>query len=63
MKPTNYNVLSNFIFSVVYGRQRRIQLQFNCLSYMFFRETISLILYENQKRIKDSNDPNLANIA
>ena len=54
MKPTNFNVLPNFIFSVVFGRQRRIHLQFNCLSYMLFRETLFIILYENQKKIKET---------
>ena len=36
-KPSNYNVLSDFLFSVMYHKSRRIPLHFNCLSYMKFK--------------------------
>lgn len=62
LKPTNFNVLPNFIFSVVFGQHRRIPLQFNCLSYMLFKETIFLILYQETKKVKD-NDQNLLDLA
>lgn len=55
MKPTNFDVLPNFIFSVVFGRHRRIHLQFNCLSYMLFRETLFIILYETKNKVKEGH--------
>ncbi len=30
-------------------------MQFNCLSYMLFREILFIILYENKKKVKDTN--------
>lgn len=37
-------------------------MQFNCLSYMLFREILFIILYENKKRVKETNQ-NILNIA
>ena len=62
MKPSNYNVLSNFIFSIVFSRSRRIALKFNSLSYMNFRETLYIILYEPEKKIKEDGQ-NLVDVA
>lgn len=30
-------------------------MQFNCLSYMLFREILFIILYENKKKVKENN--------
>lgn len=46
LKPSNFNVLADFLFSVVFHKSRRIPLQFNCLSYMLFKENMEIILYE-----------------
>ena len=37
-------------------------MQFNCLSYMLFRDILFIILYENKKRVKETNQ-NILNIA
>jgi hypothetical protein len=49
--PENYNILANLMFSLVFARMRRMEIRFNCLSYMQFRNTLDYILYETGKLV------------
>jgi hypothetical protein len=41
-QPSNYNFLSNYLMSMVFSKVRRLNLQFDSLSYLRFRETLVL---------------------
>lgn len=47
--PENYNILANLMFSLVFAKLRRMEIRFNCLTYMQFRCTLEYVLYESQK--------------
>lgn len=47
--PENYNILINLMFSLVFAKMRRLEVKFNCLTYMRFRNTIDYVLQEHKK--------------
>lgn len=50
------------MFSVVFAKPRRLALKFDCLSYMKFKETLEMVYYMPESKIRQDNEP-MRNIA